>query len=1179
MATVLGLAMRITADASGLAKSLTPVDRALQSLGQQADKSATLFDTFRGSTAGAAAAQEAVRTQFEQLTNSLREGGINAEQFAEQFAAIQESARQTASEFARGLQITEQSKTAEERRAEQLSELNRLLELGAISQETFERAAAEASGANQAAAEAERERAAAIAQANSIIQANLTPQERYDAQVQELRQHLDEGRISQETFDRALAKASASFEKAAAAAGDYDKAADGAGRGGALAFNELSGILSALPGPLGNVAGRLSGLSSASEGLGRVFAGGLTQGIQGITGGITNLVSGINPAVAGLAAFAAGSTAVAQSLIALEGRVEQLGRLADQLGVSFEFVQTLEEAGRRADVSVQTLSGSFARLQNTLAGADEESKKATEALSRLGLSVQEFSALSQQEQIDLIGEKLASIENPAQRSAAAIALFGRSGVQLLPFFNELDQASADMERFGGAVSELDRQRLADFGAGLDALGVATRTLGQELTLPFTGLGEGIAKATAEIIGGFNSIVGPIGDVLEPLLTNIGRAVELLGVGLGNIGRLIGAVLTPLGDAVQFIGQVLEPINEAFVDLIRYISDGTVRVAEWLQSFNPIYAITDAFGGAAEAAEAVSSVVSRVTRIVSAAVSQFAKFFQDTIGRVLERIGAVVGGFTEWLGLGDAFDTFGGFFTGLWDTIKSVVAGIGGFIDRVLRFAEDWLGIKAVAEEPVEIEIDDGGRLEEILAENKEFQRVLDGITQSVSDAINESAEFGEAGFDAALKYQESVKDLQEQLDRGLINEAVFEAEARKAGELFKREIDRIEEDAQLEIQIKENAEKAVARVREELSKAIDESAQFGKAGFDAAIEYQKAVESLQEQFENGIINENTLQKEAEKANKTYEERIKTLEDARKEQEKLIEDDRKRIDEMLAKDKELAKAEEDILAVRREQERLAASLAAGAGDTTAQQQRLSELEQLEARLEDQQQAIEQGFGEGFQAAFDAVTNDIDGLIDRAAEFGNEGAVAAQRLQDGIAAAQEQARAGILNAEAFEAEVQRQQQLFEGEIARIEEVEQFRQQMREEAVAAEQERLEAIAEAQREAEQQREQVRQERERQFFEEQRKAAEAEAKRQEQRIRALNTLGAQTIQSGDIRTAEGAALVQRLAAEAQDPALIEQRRQTKLLQQISAGIAGAAANYFDSPVEIVGFARIGGIP
>lgn len=97
-------------------------------------------------------------------------------------------------------------------------------------------------------------------------------------------------------------------------------------------------------------------------------------------------------------------------------------------------------------------------------------------------------------------------------------------------------------------------------------------------------------------------------------------------------------------------------------------------------------------------------------------------------------------------------------------------------------------------------------------------------------------------------------------------------------------------------------------------------------------------------------------------------------------------------------------------------------------------------------------------------------------------------------------------------------------------------------------------------------------------IFAEQRKAAEAEAKRQEERLRKLNTLGDQSIKVADIRNTESANLVLQLGANAQDPALIQQRLQTKLLEKIAVGIGQAASNYFNQPVAIVGYADVGGI-
>ena len=714
-----------------------------------------------------------------------------------------------------------------------------------------------------------------------------------------------------------------------------------------LKFNELSGVFSVLPGPLGNIAGRISGIASASEGLSRVFAGGLKTGLTSIASSVTALINPFTLALAGITAFAAGAAAVARGLVSLEDRVERLSRLATQLGVSFEFVQVLEEAGRRADVSIEQLSGSFARLQNTLAGADEESKKAQAALQRLGVSVQDFGALSEQQRIDLIGERLAAIEDPAQRSAAAIALFGRSGVQLLPFFNELGLAATDMERFGRAVSDLDRERLADFGGSIDTLSLATEGLGTSLLLPFVGLGDGIARGLAEVTAGITAIVDPIGRILEPLLTQIGRIIELIGVNIVNFGRTIGAVFEPFAVVVQEVSQALEPLYEGIFNFLQGISNAAVSVTEWVVSFTPIGAIAANVG-------ALGETISRVVTIITTAFQRAGEF-----------VGGLVSRFSELVAQSPFLQTLGDIISSTFGAVASVFStianAIGGVVGRLLTIAENFLGIDRSAQQASEATQNLGSDIEELTEEERkaagEREKFLQGFTDNVSKAIDESAKFGQAGFDAALQYQNAITDLQDRLDRGLINEEVFRREAAAAEAAY---------DDQIKI-----AEQAAAR-----------------------------------------IEENT----------------------------------RRVDGLLAKANEIPQIEQDLNAIDSEIARVEADLAAAReSGATAQADalagRLAQLDQLQAGLQDQADQAAQGFEQGFDAAFASVDKGLGSLVDKAGEFGNEGAIAAQQLADGIAAAQEQVKDGILNREAFEAEVERQKELFETRVEQLKEAEKI------------------------------------------------------------------------------------------------------------------------------------------
>jgi hypothetical protein len=143
-------------------------------------------------------------------------------------------------------------------------------------------------------------------------------------------------------------------------------------------------------------------------------------------------------------------------------------------------------------------------------------------------------------------------------------------------------------------------------------------------------------------------------------------------------------------------------------------------------------------------------------------------------------------------------------------------------------------------------------------------------------------------------------------------------------------------------------------------------------------------------------------------------------------EKQAEADRKRVDALRQTSDAAVKIEQDLAAIERERQRVNES-----GGEAAQQQ-IAELDKFKAQLEEQQQALDQGFGEGFEKAF-ANTSDLIGAAQKKAEeFGKAGFDATLQLQEGIKAAQAQVKDGILNKEGYEVELKRQQELFDKRI---------------------------------------------------------------------------------------------------------------------------------------------------
>jgi hypothetical protein len=978
MANILSLAMKVSADASGVVKNLTPAERALEKLGQQADKTTAVFDKFAKDSQAAATAQASLNQRFEELSQQLA-GGLNAQEYAKQFEALQQEVRQTADAFEEGVRVTRELRTEQEIHAERIARLNELVRVGAISSETYARGVSHA--------------------------------------------------------DAALARASKSADTLA------DEVQRAAVQG--LKFNEISGIFAALPGPLGNIAGRLSGISSAAQGLQRVFTGDIYANLASLGTAAASVITPFTAAAAAAAAFGAAAVAVGRNLLTLEAEVERLTQLASRLGVSFDFIQVLQVAAVKTGTSVDELGSSFNRFLKSVNDARTGSSAAVSAFGDLGISVDQVRSATPEQLFTDVAAALLQIDDPARRAAVALQLFGKAGLELLPVFDELATAREELERLGAAISDRQREQIARFGDELDRASIAAKGFADQSSAAFADSAANVTLAFTEITASVNRFSQENQTASQALATS-------------------------LVDLVPLVGQL------------------------------------------------------------------------NLLGRTLRQFG---------------------------DDADGSAGGVSQIADS----------------------------LEQSQAEADALQKSLDRVRQSVSDAIDESAAFGQAGFDAALQYQESIRELQAQLDDELINEETFRRNAARAGKVFRDEITRIENDAKIELQIEADAQATVAGLRAEISKAIDDAAQFGQAGFDAALQFQNKIEELGRQFDSDLINEETLRRGVAAANAEYDAQIGKVKQLQDEQRRLIDADRARLEGLLEANSAAVQLEQDLLAVQREQarvsEQLAAARAAGnAADADAAAARQAELDQLQGKLEDQQLALEQGFGQGFQAAFQAVDENINALIAKSQEFGQAGFDAALRLQEGIALAQEQASAGILNQEAFNQEVARQQELFNNEIRNIEEAEKLRAKAAQDRIAAEKRQQDAALRAQEQYQRQQQQAAEaaaneqrrvqeqifQYQQKVLEEQQKAAEAEAKRQEERLTKLNTLGSQTITGSDIRTAEGAALVLNLTANAQDPRLVQERLQTKLLERIATGIGQAASNYFNQPVAIVGYSSFG---
>jgi len=209
-----------------------------------------------------------------------------------------------------------------------------------------------------------------------------------------------------------------------------------------------------------------------------------------------------------------------------------LNDTAVKTGMSVDALQRLQFAATLSGGSLEGVSGAVARMQKALVGAEEGGKEAVAALDRLGLSAQQILALAPDKQFEAIAQKIAAIEDPAERTTAAMALFGRSGAELIPTLVALgangEEVAAQLSAIGGPVSAQAIANVDTLGDQLDVLTTGAKNTAIELTALASTILVPLLRETNEWIKSLRILTGGGGELEKlQLLTGGGGELEKL----------------------------------------------------------------------------------------------------------------------------------------------------------------------------------------------------------------------------------------------------------------------------------------------------------------------------------------------------------------------------------------------------------------------------------------------------------------------------------------------------------------------------------------------------------------------------------------------------------------------------------------------------------------------------
>jgi hypothetical protein len=188
-----------------------------------------------------------------------------------------------------------------------------------------------------------------------------------------------------------------------------------------------------------------------------------------------------------LGTFGAVATGVFAAIVAsVKETIDAGGDLQDMMtktAARGKELMILEQAFKNAGLSSNDVTGSIFKLQKALAGVNEEGEPTNTAFEKLGLNIEDLVALDPAQAVAKVGEALGSIEDPAQRSATAMRIFGKSGGNLMAVFND-SEAFAQAETQLGSLADILPAMAGDLDGVGDALGscdVKVKQLGAGVT--------------------------------------------------------------------------------------------------------------------------------------------------------------------------------------------------------------------------------------------------------------------------------------------------------------------------------------------------------------------------------------------------------------------------------------------------------------------------------------------------------------------------------------------------------------------------------------------------------------------------------------------------------------------------------------------------------------------------
>lgn len=320
--------------------------------------------------------------------------------------------------------------------------------------------------------------------------------------------------------------------------------------------------------------------------------GGFKSAMEGLGGTLKASVIGITAVAVAVVGLAAG---IGKMVLSSASAADNFSEMSTKTGISVERLQELNYIGKQTGTELDTITGANAKLIRSMGSAAGGTGAQAEAFRKLKIDVLDSNKelRNSKEVFQEALTKLNGMTNETERDSVAMALFGKSALELNPLIktsaDELNRMTDEAHSMGAVMSDQAVSGLANLNDMLDGLKLGLQgTLG-ELSSAFlpgfqsmAGTLSGYLKDLVMIVKGSNGDLGSmasgIGGLLGKIVTDIaGKGPEMLEGGLGIVQGIMDAVIGSLPVMLPAVISMIQSLVGFIVQNLPMLIDAAVQI--------------------------------------------------------------------------------------------------------------------------------------------------------------------------------------------------------------------------------------------------------------------------------------------------------------------------------------------------------------------------------------------------------------------------------------------------------------------------------------------------------------------------------------------------------------------------------------------------------------------------